>query len=121
MYSNLTKTFVAGEALERYRLVKISAANTVVYADAADFATFVTTHAAASGESVNCVALCGAAGTFKVVASEAITIGAKLAAAADGKVQTGVSTEHVFCVAVEAAAADGDEIEAVGIPGYVLA
>lgn len=49
-------------------------------------------------------------GVERVVASAAITAGAKVAPAAGGKARTAVSGDHVAGIALDAAAADGDII-----------
>lgn len=70
-----------------------------------------------AADTVGTVRLRGAAGTRKMVASEAITLGSPVYAAASGKIAaTGTVMEGV---ALEAAAADGDVIEVlmVAMPG----
>lgn len=70
-----------------------------------------------AADTVGTVRLRGAAGTRKMVASEAITLGSPVYAAASGKVgATGTVMEGI---ALEAAGADGDVIEVlmVAMPG----
>lgn len=107
------KTFTAGEALAAYRRVKLSAAETVSYADADEKAIGVTDGEAASGAHV-AVRLLGGT-THKATASAAVTANASIYATADGKVDdTGAgSGSTAIGVALEAALADGDVIEVI--------
>lgn len=50
-------------------------------------------------------------GTTKVIAGAAIAAGAKVAPMASGKAQTAASTQFPRGIALDAAGADGDEIE----------
>lgn len=84
------KTFEAGEDLEPYRRVKLSAQDTVMYADAAEASIGVTTSRALSGALVS-VDLWTKAGTFEIEASEAIAVAAEVYGAADGKVKATAS------------------------------
>lgn len=102
-----TKSFVAGEALDAYRRVKLSSA-TVVYADADEAAIGVTAGAAASGASV-AVDLFGNR-THKVTASAAVAADAVVYGKADGKVDDAAGV-YPIGIALEAALADGDIIE----------
>ena len=68
--------------------------------------------AAKAGEQVAVTAL----GTSSVTAGAAIVAGAALQATAEGKVITRTSANPVVARALEAAAADGDVIEALIIP-----
>jgi len=117
------KTFTAGEALEAFRRVKLSTGSgtQVEYADQSDSNNYigVTLEKVASGKHV-AVALKGNYRTFKVVASEALSAGAELYAADDGKVSDTVSGNAIG-TALEAATADGDIIEAVLNPTAVSA
>lgn len=107
------KTFIAGEALEIYRRVKLSSGSgtQVEYADAGEDYEGVTQAAVASGAKV-AVRLKNAVGTMKVVAADSFSVGATLYGAADGKVSDTSSGSAQF-TALEAATADGDRIEAV--------
>lgn len=106
-----TRTFVAGEALAAFRRVKLTAANTVSYADADESCIGVTIEAAASAASVS-VRLMGGQ-TCKVVASAAVTAAAAVYGVADGKVDdAGAGSDSVAIgMAVAAALANGDVIE----------
>ena len=69
------------------------------------------TAAFASGDVIS-VKLWNSAGTFKMIAIEALAVGATLYTEANGKVQdTAASTSFDFAKALEAATADGDIIE----------
>lgn len=83
-----TKTFTAGEALEEKRLVKLSAAGIVVYADeaATDDTIGVNDYAVANGEPC-AVDLINGSGTNEFTAAGAIAAGDDIYQAADGKVQ----------------------------------
>lgn len=92
MWNEGPKTFVAGEALEARRRVKIKNATTttppeVVYADAGEDFIGVTEYAVASGSDV-AVKLANAPGTFEIecTVSSAIARGTVLYGANDGKV-----------------------------------
>lgn len=108
-----TKTFLAGEALEAFRRVKLdtTTAGQVVYADAGDPAIGVTETVAASGANV-AVRLNTAAGTMKVECAGAVSIGDAIYGAADGKVDDDPQGS-AFGVALSAATADGDVIESM--------
>jgi len=105
------KAFTAGEALEAFRRVKLSAASgTVVeYADAGEDYIGVTEKAAAN-EAPVAVRLRTAEGTVKVTAVEASAVGAVLYGGADGKVQDS-SSGSAIGIALEAASGDGSIIE----------
>lgn len=104
------KTFAAGEVLARNRRVKIDTSGNAIYADAGEAFDGVTQKpAAAIGDHVP-VKLKSAAGTFKVTADGAVTLGASLYGAADGKVSTTVSGSAQF-KANDAVAADGETLE----------
>lgn len=109
------KTFSAGEALAEKRLVKLSAAGVVAYADAAaaDNAIGVNDFAVALNEpgSVNLGSNCQ---TQEFTAAGAIAVGALFFQADDGKVQAlpaGAGTYRNVGIALEAAGADGDIFE----------
>lgn len=103
------KTLLAGEALAIYRRVQLTS-NEVVYSDAGEDFIGVTEGAAADAAAV-AVGLLGAR-TFKCVAAGAITAGADIYGAADGKVDDAVAGLKIG-VALEAALADGDVIEVI--------
>ncbi len=110
---NGTKTFIATEALERYRRVKLTTGSgtAVEYADAGEDAIGVTQDAVAAGARV-AVKLITAPGTFKVTASAAITAGAVLYGANDGKVSSS-SSGSAIGRAGAAASGDGSVIELI--------
>lgn len=106
-------TFIAGEALEAFRRVKLDTGSgtVVVYAGAGETAIGVTQDKAASGAAVS-VRLIGRGLTIKCEAGEALAEGAALYGAASGKVaDTAVGT--AVATALEAATANGDIIEAL--------
>ncbi len=114
-YSDGTKTFIAGEALAAFRLVKIESGTTmdppeVVYADAGEDAIGCTEYAVADGEAIN-IRLLNNPGTFALCAtiSSAIARGCVLYAANDGKVSD-ASSGSVLGIALEAAS-EGEIIE----------
>lgn len=113
---NNVRTFVAGAALEAFRLVKLSAANTVAYVGAGENAVGVTLDKVASGAPVS-VQMLGDA-TVKLVASDALTVNTLCYAAADGKISAAspgsVSGLQSFQV-LTAASGDGSVIEAAPI------
>ena len=112
---NGLKTFTAGEALEAYRRVKLSAGSgsQVEYADVNEASIGITQVKVESGEMVT-VALRTTGRTFKVTANEAMAAGASFYGANDGKVQdTDPGAGTIRGVALEASTANGDVIEAI--------
>lgn len=103
--------FTADEVLAQFRRVKFasSSGTNIVYADLGDFAVGVTQENVESGKTAS-VKDVKDGGTQVCVASEAIAEGADIYAAADGKVSDTVSG-IIIGRALEAAAADGDQIE----------
>jgi len=103
--------FLAGEALEIYRRVKLSTSSgtTVEYADEGDFALGVTTQQAGSGAPVS-VKDVKDPGSQIMVASGAISAGANVYGADDGKISATVSGIPIG-IALEASLADGDQIQ----------
>lgn len=91
-YNIGSKAFVAGEALEAYRRVKLSAGSgsQVEYADAGEDFIGVTAAKAAQNEHVT-VDLKTRGRTFKVVAADAIAVGGDFYGADDGKISAVVS------------------------------
>jgi len=106
-----SKAFVAGEALEAYRRVKLIAGSgtQVEYADAGEAFIGFTAAKAALGEMVS-VDLKTTGRTFKVEANGAIAVGGNFYGANDGKVSATVSGSIQGRV-LEAAASDGEIIE----------
>jgi len=112
---NGLKTFTAGEALEVYRRVKLSAGSgsQVEYADVNESSIGITQVKVESGEMVT-VALRTTGRTFKVTANEAMAAGASFYGGNDGKVQdTDPGAGTIRGVALEASTANGDIIEAI--------
>ena len=108
-----TKTFTAGAAIDQYLRVKLSSGKLAV-AGASDVSIGVMEVESFADLDKVAVRLSTAQGTRKMVASEAITAGDPVYAAASGKVAaTGTVVEGR---ALEAATADGDIIEVLGIP-----
>lgn len=115
MQQNSPFTLLAGGTVAAKRLVKLSSA-TVVYntATATDRPIGVNQFAVTSGQAAAIKDLKDG-GTHEVTAAGAISAGADIYAAADGKVQAlpaGNGTYRKVGQAVEAATADGDIIEA---------
>lgn len=107
-----TKTFIADEAIAINLRVKLDSDGKVTIAGLADkeLGTAVTP-AFAAGDPV-AVRLRTAAGTHKMIAVEALTVGSVVYTETAGKVQdTAQATAFQVGVALEAAAADGDVIE----------
>ena len=114
-YTDSNKTFIAGEALAAFRLVKIESGTTmdppeVVYADAGEDAIGFTQYAAADGAAVN-VQLLNKPGTCELtcVVDSAIARGTVLYCANDGKVSD-ASSGSVVGVSMQAAST-GEVIE----------
>jgi hypothetical protein len=106
------KTFTADEAIAVHLRVKLDSDGRVTVAGLAEkeIGTAVTA-AFAAGDPVS-VRLRSAAGTHKMVAIEALAVGATVYTEADGKVQdTAAQTSFQVGVALEAAGNDGDVIE----------
>lgn len=105
--------YVAGEALAIGRRVKLTAANTVSYADADEACVGVTVAAAAISTMVPVAPKGGQ--TLKIAACAAVTAAAAIYGRADGKVDDAGagSGSTVIGAAIEAALADGDLIECV--------
>jgi len=105
--------FIAGEDLEAYRRVKLSAGsgNTVVYADEDEAAIGITQEKVNSGDNVT-VMLDNIGGTRLCTVAEALSAGATLYGADDGKLQdTDPGSGTPRATALEAATAAGDIIE----------
>jgi predicted RecA/RadA family phage recombinase len=109
---NTLGRFVASAAIAQYARVKISAAGTVAEAGLAEkeIGTAVN-EAFAAGDAVQ-VRLRTAAGTHKMIAKEALAVGATVYTEAGGKVQdTAEATAFQVGTALEAAANENDIIE----------
>lgn len=114
MYNDGSKTFIAGEALIDKRRVKIESGTVtdppeVVYADAGEQHIGIVIGSVADGEDVT-ISLKTKPGSVEGVAAGAFARGATLYGAADGKIDD-ASSGSALGVAIEAATADGDEIE----------
>lgn len=106
-------SFIAGEALEAYRRVKLDSGSgtNVVYADAGEAAIGVTVEKVASGDSVG-VRLNKHGGTHKLTAAGTFAVGATLYGANDGKVDDAVSGSAIG-TALAAATAANDIVEGI--------
>lgn len=109
--NNGLKAFKATSAVVAYRRVKYDGAGAVSYAGVGEVWIGVTQAAGAAGDFVT-VLLRTAIGTCKVCAAEALADGATLYAAANGKVKD-TASGTLTGIALEAALADGDIIEAL--------
>ena len=108
-------TFTAGEALAQYRRVKLKSGSTTVplqveYADKNERSIGYTETAAASGALV-AIRPHNMDGNRIAVASKAIAAIAAIYGADDGKVSDTATGAAVLGVALEAATANGDQIE----------
>jgi hypothetical protein len=115
MQTGRDRTFIAGADLSnsQYRFVKLdSTQNKVIVATAGtDNIIGVLLNAPKSGEEAR-VGLLNGNGTYQIVASTLISLGAVMTATTGGKAVTTSTTGHrVAGIALEAAAADGDLIE----------
>ena len=109
---NNCKTFIADEAIAVHLRVKLDSDGRVTVAGLADkeIGTAMTP-AFAAGDPIT-VKLRTGSGTHKMVAIEALAIGATVYTEANGKVQdTAQATAFQVGTALEAATADGDVIE----------
>ncbi len=105
------KTFQAtGSAIAAYLRVKVDSNGLISVAGATENAVGVTTEAVAASGYGN-VKLFNAPGTYLVTAGAAIARGARLFPLAGGKVDD-TGTTAIPLLALEAATADGDVIEA---------
>lgn len=109
------KGYKASAAIAQYLRVKLSSGKVAAAGIAEDWIGTAEQDAFADGDLLS-VRLRSAQGTQKMVAAGAVTAGARVYAAASGKIDDTVSTELVG-IALEAAAADGDVIEVLRIPG----
>lgn len=107
-------TFKASAAVTGGRLVAVTGPRTVGPAGADSAAVVgVAGFDAAIGDDVTVFTRAG--GVHSLVASAAIVAGAKVSAAATGKVQTIGSTTNPVGIALDAAAADNDVIDVLFI------
>lgn len=105
------QSFIAGGSIGQYRLVELSAANTVTATDAeGDLPIGVALIGGSTGDLIPVQQF----GKVKCVASDAILVGAQLepTASGAGKVVTaGGAAARTIGIALTAAGADGDIIE----------
>jgi len=107
------KAFSASAAITQYARVKVSGAGTVAEAGLAEKEIGTALNEAASGEVVT-VRLRTASGTHKMIAKEALAVGATVYTEADGKVQdTAEASAFQVGTALEAATAENDIIEVI--------
>ena len=106
--SNSPRTFEAGEDMDAFLRVVISADGTVMLADAVDYGIGVTQKDSDDGESV-AVRLDGHGGTSKMTASAAISAGDLVYAAASGKIAA--TGTKLIGTAIDAASGNGSVIE----------
>jgi hypothetical protein len=104
-----TKSFDTAAAIGQYLRVKHSSAGVIAVAGASEESIGVTTEAKFEAGKPIAILLRTAEGTRKMVASGAISAGAKVFGAAGGKISASGSVFEG--VALEAATADGDVIE----------
>ena len=113
---NNTRTFVAGEALEAYLLVKVESDGTVIKATAtaAEPKVGFTVEPVASGSAAT-ISLTHGGGTSYGIAAEALTIGDIVYGDAAGKLSASGSSGDKVGITLTAATADGDVIEVTPI------
>ncbi len=106
-----TKAFTAAGTIKQYARVVLGSGGTITEAGLAVKEIGTAMEPAVTGETI-AVRLRTASGTHKMVAIEALAIGATLYTETDGKVQdTAQATAFQIGTALEAATADGDIIE----------
>jgi len=116
-YDSGTVTMTADAAITQFARVILEADGKCVTAGLTEIGDGIAQDAAFASGDVISVKLWNSAGTFKMIAVEAIAVGATLYTEADGKVQdTAASTSFDFAKALEAATADGDIIECSLLP-----
>jgi hypothetical protein len=106
-----TKAFTAAGTIKQYARVVLGSGGTITEAGLAQKEIGTAMEPAVTGETI-AVRLRTATGTHKMIAVEALAIGATLYTEAAGKVQdTAETTSFQVGTALEAATADGDIIE----------
>jgi hypothetical protein len=110
-------TFIADAAIKQFARVVYESDGRVVTAGLTEVGCGIAQTAAfAAGDAID-VKLWNSGGTFKMIASEALAVGATLYTESDGEVQdTAQATAVPFAQALEAATADGDIIECLLLP-----
>jgi hypothetical protein len=118
-----TKTFIAGGALDQHLRVKLSSGKLTAAGVADDWIGTTCQEAFADGDVVD-VRLRSASGTSKYIAAGAITTGARVYAAASGKVDDAITTEFIGIAlplnsetSTTAAGANNDICEVLHCPG----
>ena len=112
------RSWIAGEALERYRFVKPdSTAGQVVYADFGDPTIGTTDELGVLALAVG-VTMLHSTGTFVIEVACPVTVGDYLWPTVDGKALSSGPGDPV-AMALQAATADGDEIEAMPVKGFL--
>lgn len=118
-----TKTFIAGGALDQHLRVKLSSGKLAAAGVAEDWIGTTCQEAFADGDVVD-VRLRSATGTSKYIAAGAITTGARVYAAASGKVDDAITTELIGIAlplnsetSTTAAGANNDICEVLHMPG----
>lgn len=112
MNDNGIKTFVADEAVSQFARVKLDADGKVTNAGLTDRELGTATHEAFAAGDVIGVKLRSGSGTHKMIAIEALAVGATVYTEASGKIQdTAASTAYLVGTALNAAGADGDIVE----------
>jgi len=108
-----SKAFIAGENLEAFRRVKLSAGSgtQVEYADAGEAFIGVSAAKGLIGEMIS-IDLKHTGRTFKMEASGAIAVGGSFYGALDGKISATVSGS-IQGRNLEATAADGEIVECI--------
>jgi len=110
-----TRTFTASAAITKYALVTYASGKVTTCGLAERPIGVAMDTAFADGDEIS-VKLFNGAGTFKVIAKEALAVSAILYTEAGGKVQdTAEATALPIGQALEAATADGDIIEMLPI------
>lgn len=102
------KTFTAGAAVTKGQIVKFSDGKVIPAAAATDLPVGVALDGANTDDQVPVAILGNVPGTLRIAAGGAIAQGAQVAANATA---TAAATDVIVGVALEAAAAAGDEIE----------
>lgn len=114
----MSNGFEAEEDLTQYSAVIMGTADNQVKVPTAKgaFSPGVVQEAADDGYPASVMML----GISPIIVTEAVDPGNELTvAAADGKYQKAVSTDWVSCIALQTAAADGDQIAAFFNGGYI--
>ena len=111
-FDNGCVPMTADAAIAQYARVILEADGKCVTAGLTEIGDGIAQTAAFAAGDVIDVKLWNSAGTFKMIAVEALAVAAPLYTEATGKVQdTAASTSFKFAKALEAATADGDIIE----------